>query len=156
MKVGNGKEQGLVQGPLINLARDRQGPKSTVRMRQGCAKIGTNSAENACALRQLLLRADGARQRQPDAFVAHEETSAPLAPGVSAQGRSRRDRRMCKQLPFGLASYFLFARATPSAPPPTPGPCSLPDAAGIRQGRRQHRTQYHRRSPRSARQEGAA
>ena len=88
LKVGDGTEAGVTQGPLINEAAVDEG-RGACRRRSEEGREGRDRRQAACA-RPHLLRADGAvRRRRLDAGRARGDLR-PGRAGVPLQGRSRR------------------------------------------------------------------
>ncbi len=103
LKIGDGTESGVVQGPLINMeAVDKVERHIADAVKRG-AKVITGGKRHALGggfFEPTVLSEVGA-----DALVAHEETFGPFAPVI--RFRDEADViSMCNNSPFGLASYF--------------------------------------------------
>jgi len=103
MKVGDGTEIGVTQGPLINMeAIDKVERHIADAVKRG-AKIVTGGKRHALGgsfFEPTVLADVGS-----DALVAHEETFGPLAPVIRFKDEAE-VIAMCNASPFGLASYF--------------------------------------------------
>ena len=106
LKIGDGTEQGVTQGPLINMeAVDKVEKHIADAVKHGAKDHHRRKAPFA---RRHLLRADGAGERRADALVSREETFGPLAPVFRFKDEAE-VIALCNNSPFGLASYF-YAR----------------------------------------------
>ena len=106
LKVGNGTEAGVMQGPLINEAAVDEGRAACRRRRrEGREGRGRRQAPRA---RRHLLRADGAVRRRRPMLVAREETFGPVAP-VFRFNDEAEVIAIANDTQFGLAAYF-YAR----------------------------------------------
>ena len=106
LKVGDGTEAGVMQGPLINEAAVTKVEEHVADAREE-RREGRRWRQAPCA-RPHLLRADGHFRRR---FLDAGREGRDLRPdraGLPLQGRSRRDRQ-ANDTQFGLASYF-YAR----------------------------------------------
>src|ERR1700739_3993567 len=106
MKIGDGTEAGVVQGPLINMDAVDKVEKHIADAVKGGAKIITGGQRHALAgpSCEPTVLADV----KPNALVAHEETFGPLAPVFRFKDEAD-VVAMSNNSPFGLASYF-YAR----------------------------------------------
>ena len=133
MKIGDGTEQGVTQGPLINMEAVDKVEKHIADAVKHGAKIVTGGKRHS--LGGTFLRADGAVQRRARcAGVAGGNLRAAGA-GVPVQGRGRGDRDV-QQFAVRARVVFLFARSRPGL--------AGRRSAGVRHGRRQHRPDHHR------------
>jgi succinate-semialdehyde dehydrogenase/glutarate-semialdehyde dehydrogenase len=106
MKVGDGTETGVTQGPLINMeAIDKVERHIADAVKRG-AKIVTGGKRHA--LGGTFFEPTVLADVKSDALVAHEETFGPLAPVIRFKDEAE-VIAMCNDSPFGLASYF-YAR----------------------------------------------
>ncbi len=103
MKIGDGTEQGVVQGPLINMDAVLKIEKHIEDAVKGGAKIITGGKRHA--LGGSFFEPTVLANVRPDALVAHEETFGPLAPVFRFKDEAE-VIAMCNNSPFGLASYF--------------------------------------------------
>src|SRR5690349_14463852 len=103
MKIGDGTEQGVVQGPLINMEAVDKVEKHIADAVKGGAKIITGGKRHA--LGGSFFEPTVLSNVKPDALVAHEETFGPLAPVFRFKDEAD-VIAMCNNSPFGLASYF--------------------------------------------------
>ena len=78
MKIGDGTEAGVVQGPLINMEAVDKVEKHIADAVKGGAKIVTGGKRHA--LGGSFFEPTVLSNVKPDALVAHEETFGPLAP----------------------------------------------------------------------------
>src|SRR3974390_1798686 len=106
MKIGDGTEQGVVQGPLINMEAVDKVEKHIADAVKGGAKIITGGKRHA--LGGSFFEPTVLANVRPDALVAHEETFGPLAPVFRFKDEAE-VISLCNNSPFGLASYF-YAR----------------------------------------------
>jgi succinate-semialdehyde dehydrogenase/glutarate-semialdehyde dehydrogenase len=103
MKIGDGTEQGVVQGPLINMdAVDKVEKHIADAVKHG-AKIITGGKRHA--LGGTFFEPTVLANVAPDALVSREETFGPLAPVFRFKDEAD-VIAMCNNSPFGLASYF--------------------------------------------------
>ncbi|MBR0692329.1 NAD-dependent succinate-semialdehyde dehydrogenase [Bradyrhizobium lablabi] len=103
MKVGDGTEAGVVQGPLINMDAVLKVEKHIDDAVRGGAKIVTGGKRHA--LGGSFFEPTVLANVKADALVAHEETFGPLAPVFRFKDEAE-VIAMCNNSPFGLASYF--------------------------------------------------
>ena len=103
MKIGDGTEAGVVQGPLINMEAVDKVEKHIADAVKGGAKIVTGGKRHA--LGGSFFEPTVLANVKPDALVAHEETFGPLAPVFRFKDEAE-VIAMCNNSPFGLASYF--------------------------------------------------
>src|SRR6201996_4811744 len=78
MKIGDGTEQGVVQGPLINMDAVLKVEKHIADAVKGGAKLVVGGKRHA--LGGSFFEPTVLANVRPDALVAHEETFGPLAP----------------------------------------------------------------------------
>ena len=103
MKIGNGTEDGVVQGPLINMAAVDKVEKHIADAVRHGAKIITGGKRHA--LGGSFFEPTVLSDVKPDALVSQEETFGPLAPVFRFKDEAE-VIAMCNNSPFGLASYF--------------------------------------------------
>lgn len=106
MKVGDGTEQGVTQGPLINEAAVEKTERHIADALSNGAKIITGGKRHA--LGGTFFEPTVLADVRPDALVAHEETFGPLAPVFRFKDEAE-VIKLANNSPFGLASYF-YAR----------------------------------------------
>ncbi|ACE99025.1 succinic semialdehyde dehydrogenase [Rhodopseudomonas palustris TIE-1] len=106
MKVGDGTEQGVTQGPLINEAAVEKTERHIADALSNGAKIITGGKRHA--LGGTFFEPTVLADVRPDALVAHEETFGPLAPVFRFKDEAE-VIKLANASPFGLASYF-YAR----------------------------------------------
>ncbi|MFT3939650.1 NAD-dependent succinate-semialdehyde dehydrogenase [Rhodopseudomonas sp.] len=106
MKVGDGTEQGVTQGPLINEAAVEKTERHIADALSNGAKVITGGKRHA--LGGTFFEPTVLADVRPDALVAHEETFGPLAPVFRFKDETE-VIRLANASPFGLASYF-YAR----------------------------------------------
>jgi len=103
MKIGDGTEQGVVQGPLINMeAVDKIERHIADAVKRG-AKVVTGGKRHA--LGRSFFEPTVLADVTPDSLVSQEETFGPLAPVIRFKDEAD-VIAMCNASPFGLASYF--------------------------------------------------
>ena len=102
IKVGNGFEAGVNQGPLIDDAGHRQG-RGTCRRRAG---QGREAGGRRHAHRRALLHAHRAGRRHRRHAVRARGDLRPGGAGVPLQDRGRSRSQLANDTEFGLASYF--------------------------------------------------
>src|SRR6201987_2575269 len=103
MKIGDGAEAGVTQGPLINMdAVDKVEKHIADAVKHG-AKIVTGGKRHA--LGGTFFEPTVLSTVAPDALVSQEETFGPLAPVFRFKDEAE-VIAMCNNSPFGLASYF--------------------------------------------------
>jgi len=103
MKIGDGTEQGVTQGPLINMESVEKVERHIADAVKGGAKIVTGGKRHA--LGGTFFEPTVLANVKPDAIVAQEETFGPLAPVFRFKDEAD-VIAMCNASPFGLASYF--------------------------------------------------
>jgi succinate-semialdehyde dehydrogenase/glutarate-semialdehyde dehydrogenase len=106
MKIGDGTEQGVTQGPLINIEAVDKVERHIADAVKGGAKIITGGKRHA--LGGTFFEPTVLTDVRPDALVSQEETFGPLAPVIRFKDEAD-VIAMCNKSPFGLASYF-YAR----------------------------------------------
>ncbi|MGX7744477.1 NAD-dependent succinate-semialdehyde dehydrogenase [Rhodopseudomonas parapalustris] len=106
MKVGNGTEQGVTQGPLINDAAVEKTERHIADALAHGAKVITGGKRHT--LGGTFFEPTVLADVRPDALVAHEETFGPLAPVFRFKDEAE-VIKLANASPFGLASYF-YAR----------------------------------------------
>ena len=106
MKIGDGTEQGVTQGPLINMAAIDKVEKHIADALKGGAKIVTGGKRHS--LGGTFFEPTVLSNVRADALVSQEETFGPLAPVFRFKDEAE-VIAMCNKSPFGLASYF-YAR----------------------------------------------
>ena len=131
MKIGDGTEAGVVQGPLINMEAVDKVEKHIADAVKGGAKIVTGGKRHA--LGGSFFEPTVLSNVKPDALVAHEETFGPLAPVFRFKDEAE-VISMCNNSPFGLASYF-YSRDLGRV-------WRVAEALEVRHGRRQHRADH--------------
>ena len=139
MKVGDGTEAGVVQGPLINMEAIDKVEKHIADAVKGGAKIvagGKRHALGGTFFEPTVLSNVDARC----AGRARGDLRSAGA-GVPLQGRGRSDRAV-QRLAVRPRLLFLCPRSRPRL--------ARRRGAGIRHGRRQHRADHDRKSRRSA------
>ncbi|MET4323768.1 succinate-semialdehyde dehydrogenase/glutarate-semialdehyde dehydrogenase [Bradyrhizobium sp. RT5a] len=103
MKIGDGTEQGVVQGPLINMeAVDKIERHIADAVKRG-AKVATGGKRHARG--RSLFEPTVLADVTSDPLVSQEETFGPLAPVIRFKDEAD-VIAMCNASPFGLASYF--------------------------------------------------
>lgn len=106
MKVGDGTESGVTQGPLINMEAVDKVERHIADALKGGAKIVVGGKRHA--LGGTFFEPTVLTDVRSDALVAQEETFGPLAPVIRFKDEAD-VIAMCNASPFGLASYF-YAR----------------------------------------------
>src|SRR6202008_3737759 len=106
MKIGDGTEQGVTQGPLINMEAVDKVEKHIADAVKGGARIVVGGKRHA--LGRSFFEPTVLVDVKPDALVAQEETFGPLAPVIRFKDEAD-VIAMGNASPFGLASYF-YAR----------------------------------------------
>jgi succinate-semialdehyde dehydrogenase/glutarate-semialdehyde dehydrogenase len=106
MKIGDGTEQGVTQGPLINMGAVEKVENHIANALKGGARVITGGKRHA--LGGTFFEPTVLADVRPDALVAHEETFGPLAPVFRFRDEAE-VIKLCNDSPFGLASYF-YAR----------------------------------------------
>src|SRR5246127_2206758 len=105
-KIYDGTEQGVVQGPLINMEAIDKVERHIADAVKGGAKVVTGGKRHS--LGRTFFEPTVLADVKPDALVAREETFGPLAPVIRFKDEAD-VIAMCNKSPFGLASYF-YAR----------------------------------------------
>jgi succinate-semialdehyde dehydrogenase / glutarate-semialdehyde dehydrogenase len=106
MKIGDGTETGVTQGPLINMEAIEKVERHIADATKGGAKVVTGGKRHA--LGRTFFEPTVLADVKPDALISREETFGPLAPVI--RFRDEADViAMCNKSPYGLASYF-YAR----------------------------------------------
>jgi succinate-semialdehyde dehydrogenase/glutarate-semialdehyde dehydrogenase len=103
MKVGDGTEQGITQGPLINEKAIEKVERHIADAVKGGARIVTGGKRHA--LGGTFFEPTVLANVRSDALVSQEETFGPLAPVFRFKDEAD-VIAMCNASPFGLASYF--------------------------------------------------
>src|SRR5271165_2328406 len=103
MKIGDGTEAGVTQGPLINMAAVDKVEKHIADAVKHGARIVIGGKRHA--LGGSFFEPTVLANVRPDALVAHEETFGPLAPVFRFKDEAE-VISLCNASPFGLASYF--------------------------------------------------
>lgn len=103
MKIGDGLEQGVTQGPLINAAAVEKTERHIADAVEHGAKVITGGKRSA--LGGTFFEPTVLANVRPDALVAHEETFGPLAPVFRFKDEAE-VIKLANNSPFGLASYF--------------------------------------------------
>jgi succinate-semialdehyde dehydrogenase/glutarate-semialdehyde dehydrogenase len=106
MKIGDGTEAGVLQGPLINMEAVEKVEKHIADAVKGGAKVITGGKRHA--LGGTFFEPTVLANVKADALVSREETFGPLAPVFRFKDEAE-VIAMCNASPFGLASYF-YAR----------------------------------------------
>src|SRR5512135_893146 len=106
MKIGDGTEAGVTQGPLINMEAIDKVEKHIADAVKHGAKIVTGGKRHA--LGGTFFEPTVLAEVKSDALVSQEETFGPLAPVIRFKDEAD-VIAMCNKSPFGLASYF-YAR----------------------------------------------
>jgi succinate-semialdehyde dehydrogenase/glutarate-semialdehyde dehydrogenase len=106
MKIGDGAEQGVVQGPLINKEAVEKVERHITDAVKGGAKVVTGGKRHA--LGGTFFEPTVLAEVRPDALISQEETFGPLAPVIRFKDEAD-VISMCNKSAFGLASYF-YAR----------------------------------------------
>jgi succinate-semialdehyde dehydrogenase/glutarate-semialdehyde dehydrogenase len=103
MKIGDGTEQGVTQGPLINMKAIDKVEKHIADAVRGGARIVTGGKRHA--LGGTFFEPTVLADVPAGALVSQEETFGPLAPVFRFKDEAD-VIAMCNNSPFGLASYF--------------------------------------------------
>src|SRR5579859_818801 len=106
MKIGDGTEAGVSQGPLINMEAVDKVERHIADAVKGGAKVVTGGKRHA--LGRTFFEPTVLADVKPDALVSREETFGPVAPVIRFKDEAD-VIAMCNKSPFGLASYF-YAR----------------------------------------------
>jgi len=104
MKVGNGLEDGIAQGPLINMAAVEKVEEHIADAKAKGARVLTGGARHELggSFFQPTVMADV----NPQMLVARDETFGPLAP-LFRFDTEEEAIRLANDTEFGLASYFF-------------------------------------------------
>lgn len=103
MKVGDGTEQGITQGPLINEKAVEKVERHIADAVKGGARIVIGGKRHA--LGGTFFEPTVLSNVKSDALVSQEETFGPLAPVFRFKDEAD-VVALCNASPFGLASYF--------------------------------------------------
>ncbi|MGY4353146.1 acyl-CoA reductase-like NAD-dependent aldehyde dehydrogenase [Bradyrhizobium sp. GM7.3] len=103
MKVDEGTEPGVVQGPLINMESVQKVERHIADAVKGGARIVAGGKRHA--LGGTFFEPTVLADVRPDAVVVHEETFGPLAPVIRFKDEAE-IVAMCNASRLGLASYF--------------------------------------------------
>src|SRR5258708_34894971 len=103
MKIGDGDEQGVTKGPLINMAAVDKVEKPIADAVKHGARIVNGGKRHS--LGGTFFEPTVLANVPPDALVSQEETFGPLAPVFRFKDEAD-VIAMCNNSPFGLASYF--------------------------------------------------
>jgi succinate-semialdehyde dehydrogenase/glutarate-semialdehyde dehydrogenase len=103
MKIGDGTEAGITQGPLINEKAVEKVERHIADAVKGGAKIVTGGKRHA--LGGTFFEPTVLSNVSRNALVSQEETFGPLAPVFRFKDEAD-VIAMCNASPFGLASYF--------------------------------------------------
>ena len=106
MKIGDGTEQGVVQGPLINMEAIDKVERHIADAVKGGAKVVTGGKRHS--LGRTFFEPTVLADVDADALMSREETFGPVAPVIRFKDEAD-VIAMCNKSPFGLASYF-YAR----------------------------------------------
>ncbi|MGE5158662.1 MAG: NAD-dependent succinate-semialdehyde dehydrogenase [Gemmatimonas sp.] len=106
MKIGDGTEAGVTQGPLINMEAIEKVERHIADAVKGGAKVVTGGKRHA--LGRTFFEPTVLSDVRADALISQEETFGPLAPVIRFKDEAD-VIAMCNKSPFGLASYF-YAR----------------------------------------------
>ena len=104
MKVGNGMEEGVLQGPLIDEAAVAKVEEHVRDAVSGGARIVTGGKRHALggSFYEPTVIADA----QPSMKIAHEETFGPVAP-IFRFKEEKDAIRMANDTEYGLSAYFF-------------------------------------------------
>jgi succinate-semialdehyde dehydrogenase / glutarate-semialdehyde dehydrogenase len=103
MKIGDGTEQGVMQGPLINMEAIEKVERHIADAVKGGAKVVIGGKRHS--LGRTFFEPTVLSDVKSDALVSQEETFGPLAPVIRFKDEAD-VIAMCNKSPFGLASYF--------------------------------------------------
>ncbi|MCK1732232.1 NAD-dependent succinate-semialdehyde dehydrogenase [Bradyrhizobium sp. 142] len=103
MKIGDGTEQGVVQGPLINMEAIDKIERHIADAVERGARVVTGGKRHA--LGRSFFEPTVLADVNADSLVSQEETFGPLAPVIRFKDEAD-VIAMCNASPFGLASYF--------------------------------------------------
>jgi hypothetical protein len=133
MKIGDGTDPGVTQGPLINMDAVDKVEKhiaDAVAQRRQIVTGGKRHALGGTFFEPTVLT-----NVATDALVFAGRNLRAAGAGVPLQGRGRGDRDV-QQLAVRARVVFLHARSRPGL--------ARRRGAGVRHGRRQHRPDHHR------------
>lgn len=103
MKIGDGTESGVTQGPLINMKAIDKVERHVADAIQRGAKVVTGGKRSE--LGRSFFEPTVLADVKPDSLVSQEETFGPLAAVIRFKDEAD-VIAMCNASPFGLASYF--------------------------------------------------
>lgn len=103
MKIGDGTESGVTQGPLINMKAIDKVERHVADAVQRGAKVVTGGKRSE--LGRSFFEPTVLANVKPDSLVSQEETFGPLAAVIRFKDEAD-VIAMCNASPFGLASYF--------------------------------------------------
>jgi len=103
MKIGDGTESGVTQGPLINMKAVDKVERHIADAIERGAKVVTGGKRSE--LGRSFFEPTVLADVKPDSLVSQEETFGPLAPVIRFKDEAD-VIAMCNASPFGLASYF--------------------------------------------------
>ncbi|WP_426421640.1 NAD-dependent succinate-semialdehyde dehydrogenase [Bradyrhizobium genosp. A] len=103
MKIGDGTEAGVTQGPLINMKAVDKVERHIADAVQRGAKVVTGGKRSE--LGRSFFEPTVLADVKPDSLVSQEETFGPLAAVIRFKDEAD-VIAMCNASPFGLASYF--------------------------------------------------
>lgn len=103
MKIGDGTESGVTQGPLINMKAIDKVERHVADAVQRGAKVVTGGKRSE--LGRSFFEPTVLADVKPDSLVSQEETFGPLAAVIRFKDEAD-VIAMCNASPFGLASYF--------------------------------------------------
>lgn len=103
MKIGDGTEAGITQGPLINMKAIDKVERHIADAVQRGAKVVTGGKRSE--LGRSFFEPTVLADVKPDSLVSQEETFGPLAAVIRFKDEAD-VIAMCNASPFGLASYF--------------------------------------------------
>jgi succinate-semialdehyde dehydrogenase / glutarate-semialdehyde dehydrogenase len=103
MKIGDGTEAGVAQGPLISMDAIDKVERHIADAVKGGAKVITGGKRHA--LGGTFFEPTVLANVRSDALVSQEETFGPLAPVIRFKDEAD-VIAMCNNSAFGLASYF--------------------------------------------------
>ncbi|MBP0115543.1 NAD-dependent succinate-semialdehyde dehydrogenase [Bradyrhizobium vignae] len=103
MKIGDGTESGVTQGPLINMKAVDKVERHIADAVERGAKVVTGGKRSE--LGRSFFEPTVLADVKPDSLVSQEETFGPLAPVIRFKDEAD-VIAMCNASPFGLASYF--------------------------------------------------
>lgn len=103
MKIGDGTESGVTQGPLINMKAIDKVERHIADAVQRGAKVVTGGKRSE--LGRSFFEPTVLAHVKPDSLLSQEETFGPLAAVIRFKDEAD-VIAMCNASPFGLASYF--------------------------------------------------